>query len=57
MMRNLYRVVSSSEKRNHSMRIDHYEMKTLPLAGAELVRLCFWGTGKDSEARIEVRRA
>ena len=39
------------------MRIDHYEMKTLPLAGAELVRLCFWGNGKDSEARIEVRGA
>jgi hypothetical protein len=57
MMRNLYSVVSSSEKRNHSTRIDHYEMKTLPLAGAELVRLCFWGNGKDSEARIEVRGA
>jgi hypothetical protein len=39
------------------MRMDHYEMKTLPLAGAELVRLRFCGNGKDSEARIEVRGA
>jgi hypothetical protein len=35
----------------------HHEMKTLPLAGAELVRICFCGNGKDSEARIEVRGA
>jgi hypothetical protein len=33
------------------------EMKTLPLAGAELVRICFCGTGKDSEATIEVKGA
>ena len=39
------------------MQIDRYEMKTLPLAGAELVRICFWGNGKDSEARVEVRGA
>jgi hypothetical protein len=39
------------------MLTDHYEMKTLPLAGAELVRICFWGNGKDSEARIEVKGA
>lgn len=39
------------------MRIDHHEMKTLPIVGAELVRICFWGNGKDSEARIEVKGA
>ena len=39
------------------MRTDHCEMKTLPIAGSELVRICFWGNGKDSEARIEVRGA
>jgi hypothetical protein len=39
------------------MRIGHYDLKTLPLAGEELVRICFWGNGKDSEARIEVKGA
>jgi hypothetical protein len=39
------------------MRIDRCEMQTLPLAGAELVRICFCGNGKDSEAIIEVRGA
>jgi hypothetical protein len=32
-------------------------LKTLPLAGAEFVRICFGGNGKDSEASIEVRGA
>lgn len=39
------------------MPIDRYEMKTLPIAGAELVKICFCGNGKDSEASIEVKGA
>jgi hypothetical protein len=32
-------------------------MKTLPIAGAQLLKLRFWGNGKDSEATIEVKGA